>query len=128
MSSSSLVTGAAPLCCIGSSQPGHRTTGKVSEASLPILPPGIKGSTSYQLLCGVFQHPCHRKVRGRYLGRENDSCRPPPATERSWFAGPHQTGTALHAQSRTISSGIKQQPTGAERHCVAQKIGPLALV
>ncbi len=44
MSSSSLVTGAAPLGCIGSPQPGHRTTGKVSEASLPILPPGIKAA------------------------------------------------------------------------------------
>src|SRR6266550_4040760 len=38
MSSSSLVTGAAPLGCIASSQPGHRTTGKLSGASLPILP------------------------------------------------------------------------------------------
>src|SRR6266536_624998 len=37
MSSSSLVTGAAPLGCIGSSQPGHRTTGNVSSASLSIL-------------------------------------------------------------------------------------------
>src|SRR6266566_8234797 len=37
MSSSSLVTGALPLGCIGSPQPGHRTTGKVADASLPIL-------------------------------------------------------------------------------------------
>src|SRR6266566_6343665 len=37
MSSNSLVTGTMPLGCIRSSQPGHRTTGNVSSASLPML-------------------------------------------------------------------------------------------
>jgi hypothetical protein len=64
MSSSSLVTGAAPLGCMGSSQPGHRTTGKVSSASLPILPPGIKAAQANRCFVALLGAPCGRPPFG----------------------------------------------------------------
>src|SRR5216683_7373610 len=55
MSSSSLVTGALPLGSIGSPQPGHRTTGKVSSASLPML--RSPESRQYELIARLWRFP-----------------------------------------------------------------------
>src|SRR6266571_7289501 len=55
MSSSSLVTGALPLGSIGSPQPGHRTTGKVSSASLPML--RSPESRQYELRARLWRFP-----------------------------------------------------------------------
>jgi hypothetical protein len=55
MSSSSLVTGTIPLGCMGSPQPGHRTTGKVSGASLSILL--SPKSTRAKLIAGSWRFP-----------------------------------------------------------------------
>ena len=71
MSSSFLVTGTIPLGCMGSPQPGHRTTGKVSGASLSIL--RSPKSTRAKLIAGLWRFPAITVAQMPHVAKI-DSC------------------------------------------------------